>query len=219
MFGLVSVKIKLVPGDSAGTVTAFYLISGTPESRDELDFEFLGNRTGQPYTVQTNIYVGGKGEREQRVNLWFDPSLAYHTYSILWNHNHIIFSVDSVPIRVYRNDKARTVPYPERQSMKIISTLWDADNWATRGGIDKTDWSKAPFEVFYRDFQIHSCQMPDYNNCTVSTRNWWEGLSYSRLSPLQSKLYRWVRLHHMVYDYCADRSRNPVPPPECSGGV
>jgi xyloglucan:xyloglucosyl transferase len=46
---------------------------------DELDFDFLGNRFGQPYIVQTNIYTYGKGNKEQRINLWFDPSLAFHS--------------------------------------------------------------------------------------------------------------------------------------------
>lgn len=64
--------------------------SDTDNIRDELDFEFLGNRSGQPYTVQTNVYAHGKGDREQRINLWFDPAAEYHTYSILWNHHHVV---------------------------------------------------------------------------------------------------------------------------------
>ncbi|CAN6562777.1 unnamed protein product [Malus baccata var. baccata] len=126
LFGRVSMKIKLIPGDSAGTVTAFYMNSDTDTVRDELDFEFLGNRTGQPYTVQTNIYAHGKGDREQRVNLWFDPAADFHTYTILWNHHHIVFYVDDVPIRVYKNNEAKGVPYPKLQPMGVILTLRDA---------------------------------------------------------------------------------------------
>lgn len=64
--------------------------SDTDSIRDELDFEFLGNRTGQPYTVQTNVYAHGKGDREQRVNLWFDPSREFHNYSITWNREQVL---------------------------------------------------------------------------------------------------------------------------------
>lgn len=220
LFGRVSMKIKLVPGDSAGTVTAFYMNSDTDAIRDELDFEFLGNRSGQPYTVQTNIYANGKGDREQRVNLWFDPSLDYHTYSILWSHSHIMFAVDEVPIRVHKNDEARGIPYPKSQPMGVCSTLWDADDWATRGGLEKIDWSKAPFNAYYKDFDIEGCQVPGPASCNADpSKNWWEGAQYQELTPAQARLYRWVRINHMVYDYCTDKSRYPVPPPECTAGI
>lgn len=219
-FGLISVKIKLVAGDSAGTVTAFYMTSSMDADRDELDFEFLGNRSGQPYTVQTNVFANGKGDREQRVNLWFDPSKDYHTYSILWNHKHIIFSVDQVPIRVYKNNEGKFgVPFPRSRSMGIYSTLWNADNWATRGGLEKIDWSKAPFYAYYKDFNIESCTVPLNASCETNPSNWWEGASYRNLSPVQERLYRWVRVNYMVYDYCSDKSRFPVPPPECYAGL
>ncbi|KAK9130360.1 hypothetical protein Sjap_010847 [Stephania japonica] len=219
LFGRVSMKIKLVPGDSAGTVTAFYMSSETNEPRDELDFEFLGNRTGQPYTVQTNVFASGKGEREQRVNLWFDPSREFHDYSILWNKRHIIFSVDDIPIRVYKNNVARGVPYPLSQPMGIYSTLWEADNWATRGGLEKIDWTKAPFYAYYRDFDIEGCTAAGPAECGRASNNWWDGPTYQQLDPVQARKYRWVRVNHMVYDYCTDRSRFPVPPPECLAGI
>ncbi|GAA0187576.1 hydrolase [Lithospermum erythrorhizon] len=89
LFGHFSMHIKMVGGDSAGTVTAFYLSSQNNE-HDEIDFEFLGNRTGQPYILQTNVFSGGKGNKEQRIFLWFDPTKEYHTYSILWNMHQIV---------------------------------------------------------------------------------------------------------------------------------
>ncbi|KAF8400263.1 hypothetical protein HHK36_013560 [Tetracentron sinense] len=219
MFGRVSMKIKLIPGDSAGTVTAFYMNSDTNGVRDELDFEFLGNRSGQPYTVQTNVFARGKGDREQRVNLWFDPSAQFHTYSIFWNRRHIVFYVDDVPIRVYKNNEAKGVSYPNMQPMGIYSTLWEADNWATRGGLEKIDWSKAPFYAYYKDFDIESCTVTGLSGCAKKFNNWWDAPSYQQLDPVQARKYRWVRVNHMVYDYCTDKSRNPVPPPECFAGI
>ncbi|KAK0604767.1 hypothetical protein LWI29_019191 [Acer saccharum] len=217
LFGRVSMKIKLVPGDSAGTVTAFYMNSDTDTVRDELDFEFLGNRTGQPYTVQTNVFAHGKGDREQRVNLWFDPAADFHTYSIFWNHHHIVFYVDDVPIRVYKN--SGRVPYPTSQPMGVYSTLWEADDWATRGGLEKIDWSKAPFYAYYKDFDIEGCTVPGPGNCATNPSNWWETINYQALSAIEARKYRWVRLNHMIYDYCTDRSRYPVAPPECTAGI
>lgn len=219
MFGRISMKIKLIPGDSAGTVTAFYMASETNGTRDEVDFEFLGNRSGQPYTVQTNVYARGKGDREQRVNLWFDPSAQFHTYSILWNRHHIVFYVDEVPIRVYKNNENKRVPYPNSQPMRIHSTLWEADNWATRGGLEKIDWSKAPFYAYYKDFDIEACPVYRNNGCRTNSNHWWDGPAYQRLNPVQARNYRWVRVNHMVYDYCIDKSRNPNPPRECLAGI
>lgn len=66
------------------------LVSERDGDRDELDFELLGNRQGKPTLLQTNIYKDGKGEREQRFKLWFDPTESYHTYRILWNQHQIV---------------------------------------------------------------------------------------------------------------------------------
>ena len=68
----------------------FHMNSDTGTVRGELDFKFLGNRSGQPHTIQTNGFAHGKGDIEQRVNLWFDPSVDFHSYSILWNHYHVV---------------------------------------------------------------------------------------------------------------------------------
>ena len=60
------------------------------DQHDEFDFEFLGNTSGEPYAVQTNVYSKGVGNREQRLFLWFDPTADFHSYSFLWNRHQVM---------------------------------------------------------------------------------------------------------------------------------
>lgn len=99
--------------------------------------------------------------------------------------------------------------------MGVFSTLWEADNWATRGGLEKINWKKAPFLAYYKDFDIEGCPMPGSIACASNLNNSWEGPIYQALSPTQLQRYQWVRNNHLIYDYCTDKSRYPIPPPEC----
>ncbi|RZC86732.1 hypothetical protein C5167_030078 [Papaver somniferum] len=92
--------------------------------------------------------AGGVANREQRIYLWLDPTEKYHTYSVLWN---------SYLITIFKNTENLGVKFASEQPMKLYSSLWNADDWATRGGREKTDWSKAPFVASYKGFYIDAC--------------------------------------------------------------
>ncbi|KAL2496676.1 Xyloglucan endotransglucosylase/hydrolase protein 22 [Forsythia ovata] len=182
LFGRFDVQLKLIPGNSAGTVTTFYL-SSIGSAHDEIDFEFLGNASGQPYTVHTNIYAQGKGDREQQFRLWFDPTSAYHTYTILWN-----------PLRI-----------------NVINSFiyGTPDDWATQGGRVKSDWTKAPFTASYRNYNANGCVVSaSGNSCSsgaLNNQTWQtQGLDANGRNRI-----RWVQQSYMIYNYCADVQRFP----------
>eukprot|EP00262_Sarcandra_glabra_P010608 TRINITY_DN2590_c0_g1_i1.p1 TRINITY_DN2590_c0_g1~~TRINITY_DN2590_c0_g1_i1.p1 ORF type:complete len:317 (-),score=33.69 TRINITY_DN2590_c0_g1_i1:91-960(-) len=217
LFGRIDMQLKLVAGNSAGTVTAYYL-SSQGATHDEIDFEFLGNLSGDPYILHTNVFTQGKGNREQQFYLWFDPTKNFHTYSILWNPQQIIFSVDGTPIREFKNRESIGVGFPNKQSMRIYSSLWNADDWATRGGLVKTDWTQAPFTASYRNFNadnacVWSSGASSCNSNPPSSKNTW--LTQELDSTGQQKM-KWVQQNYMIYNYCTDFKRfSQGLPPEC----
>ncbi|XP_015958343.1 xyloglucan endotransglucosylase/hydrolase 2 [Arachis duranensis] len=217
MFGRIDMQLKLVSGNSAGTVTAYYL-SSEGATHDEIDFEFLGNVSGEPYILHTNVFSQGKGNREQQFYLWFDPTTNFHTYSIIWNPHHITFLVDNIPIRVFKNAESDGVPFPKNQPMRIYSSLWNADDWATRGGLVKTDWSKAPFTAYYRNFKVTGFSATSAFS-DVATSEIQNSGKDSVLDAYGRRRLRWVQKYFMVYNYCNDLKRFPEGiPAECSHG-
>ncbi|KAI9117360.1 hypothetical protein K1719_011526 [Acacia pycnantha] len=254
LFGKIDMQLKLVPGNSAGTVTAYYL-SSKGSNWDEIDFEFLGNLSGDPYILHTNVFSQGKGNREQQFYLWFDPTADFHTYSILWNPQRIMYVsyspfnysyvflfrpfiptqrlihmsfflyLDSdsqwiygTPIREFKNSESIGVPFPKNQAMRIYSSLWNADDWATRGGLVKTDWSKAPFTASYRNFKADACVWSSgKSSCPSSTSSSTSSSWFSQeLDNSGQERLRWVQKNYMIYNYCTDVKRFPQGlPAEC----
>ncbi|KAM7267353.1 hypothetical protein ACFE04_009519 [Oxalis oulophora] len=209
LLGRVDMQIKLVAGNSAGT------LSSQGPTHDEIDFEFLGNVSGDPYVLHTNVFSQGKGNREQQFYLWFDPTKAFHTYSIVWNKQRIIFMVDNIPIRVFNNLETMGVPFPNKQPMRLYSSLWNADDWATRGGLVKTDWSKAPFTAYYRNFNANACVWKGSGTSCDSSKAAAAGGFQAGAWQTQSldsngrNRLRWVQKKFMIYNYCTDVKRFP----------
>ncbi|KAL5101381.1 hypothetical protein RYX36_005708 [Vicia faba] len=201
LFGRFDMQIKLVPGNSAGTVTAYYLSSQGPH-HDEIDLEFLGNLSGDPYVLSTNLYANGNGGHEMQYYLWFDPTQDFHTYSIDWNLQRIIILVDNIPIRVMHNRQNIGVAFPTRQPMRLHTTLWNGDSWATRWGKVKIDWSKAPFIASFRNFNANACVPSSSNNCYGFNGGKNKGLNGETKMKLKEIHEKWN-----IYDYCRDFRR------------
>ncbi|RRT85170.1 hypothetical protein B296_00000893 [Ensete ventricosum] len=195
-------------------------MSSTGDKHDEIDFEFLGNVSGQPYIIHTNIYTQGVGNREVQFYPWFDPTSAFHNYTIHWNPSQVVWFIDGIPIRVFRNYQKYGIAFPNQQGMRAYSSIWNGDSWATRGGLVKIDWKNSPFTARYQQVNLRAC--PYWRGSTAqcsasSPANWWTSPAYSKLSYAQQGQLMWVRSKYMIYDYCQDKKRfNGKTAPECS---
>ncbi|VAI89653.1 unnamed protein product [Triticum turgidum subsp. durum] len=213
--GYFATRIKLPAGYTAGTNTAFYLSNNEahPGFHDEIDMEFLGTIPGEPYTLQTNVYVRGSGDgriigREMRFHLWFDPTAGFHNYAILWNPDAITFFVDDVPIRRY--ERKTELTFPDRP-MWAYGSIWDASDWATDHGRYRADYRYQPFVARFDRFVVAGCGPSAPPSCRPS-----------RASPVGTGLtrqqyaaMRWAQQRHMVYYYCQDFRRDRSLTPEC----
>ncbi|KAG0553205.1 hypothetical protein BDA96_01G574700 [Sorghum bicolor] len=212
--GYFGVSIKVQPGYTAGVNTAFYLSNNElyPGKHDEIDIELLGTVPGEPYTLQTNVYVRGTGDgahlvgREMRFHLWFDPTADFHHYAILWNPDEIVFLVDDVPIRRYA--AASTTLFPDRE-MWAYGSIWDASDWATDGGRYRADYRYQPFLAGFRTFRTAGCEAAGCPPVPASPAG-------AGLSVQQRDAMRWAQQRSMVYYYCQDYTKDRSLYPECS---
>ncbi|KAJ8634560.1 hypothetical protein MRB53_008827 [Persea americana] len=131
---------------------------------------------------------------------------------------HILFSIDGIPIREFRNQESKGVLFPNNQPMRMYSTLWNADDWATRGGLVKTDWSQSPFTASYKSYNAEACVWSSGASSCSSSPSSSDGawLTQEMDSASQGRL-RWVQKNYMIYNYCTDFKRFPQGlPTECS---
>ena len=135
--------------------------------------------------------------------------------------------MDDVPIRVFKNTSADLgVRYPFSQPMKLYSSLWNADDWATQGGRVKTDWSHAPFSASYRGFRADACVAVagGKTSCGAAAAVGTEGAGAAagdwynqELDLTLQQRMRWVQRKYMIYNYCTDPKRySQGLPAECS---
>ncbi|KAF7110563.1 hypothetical protein CFC21_110650 [Triticum aestivum] len=100
--------------------------------------------------------------------------------------------------------------------MRLYSSLWNADDWATQGGRVKTDWSHAPFSASYRGFKADACVViaggQPHCGASVGTEvapgsgaaeDWYD----QELDLSRQQRMRWVQSNYMIYNYCTGPKR------------
>jgi xyloglucan:xyloglucosyl transferase len=181
---------------------------GNGTDHDEIDMEFMGNSTGDPVVLNTNVWASGDGKKEHQFNLWFDPAADFHKYTVIWTPDNIIFQVDGVTVRVFK--RYADLAYPGARAMEVHATLWDGSWWATRKGEVPIDWSDAPFVVEYRGYEATGCAPGA--SCAAGSDRWMKRVP----SDEEWRSVAWAK-KYMSYDYCQDGWRFPQGfPAECS---
>lgn len=152
-----------------------------------------------PLRISTPIQsYGSPSTLCKQINL--ETTSCSCSYLISWSEfSCFSFLVDNTPIRVFKNAESVGVPFPKNQPMRIYSSLWNADDWATRGGLVKTDWSSAPFTAYYRNFYVQT------GNSRFSNGAW----QNQELDAYGRRRLRWVQKNFMIYNYCTDYRRFP----------
>jgi xyloglucan:xyloglucosyl transferase len=188
--------------------------TGKGDDHDEIDMEFMGNSSGAPTVLNTNVWASGDGKKEHQFYLWFDPSADYHKYTIIWNDKNVIFRVDDVTVRAFR--RYADLPYPDAKPMAVHATLWDGSYWATEKGNVPIDWSAAPFVVSYRGYTADACVAAGGGkppSCPAGRNAWMD----RELEDTDRLTVAWARRNCLQYNYCEDGWRFPEGfPGECS---
>jgi len=137
LFGRFEAVLK--PPRVAGLVTGVFLHRDSP--RQEIDIEFLGKYPGK---VLVNVYYnpGGDGARfdygyrgtPALIDLWFDATEDFHTYTIEWGQAEISWFVDDRLIHRRVNWGPTPVPH---LPMKFHVNLWASRSRELAGRLDR----------------------------------------------------------------------------------
>ncbi len=116
MFGRVEFVMKASPG--AGIVSSAVLQS---DDLDEIDWEWLGGDNAQ---VQSNYFGKGQTTTYNRGAFHASPNNqgAFHTYTIEWTSDHVVWQIDGVTIRTLEPSNAQG-QYPQTP-MRIKIGTW-----------------------------------------------------------------------------------------------
>lgn len=118
-YGVYSAEIK--PSMKEGVVSSFFMYTGSSDGgniHNEIDFEFVGNNT-----FQTNVWYDGV-EHPEKVTLAFDPTQAFHKYTIKWEPLSVQWLVDDTLVRTAYASSGLIIP---NTPMKVYTNIWTCD--------------------------------------------------------------------------------------------
>ncbi|KIW14671.1 hypothetical protein PV08_07455 [Exophiala spinifera] len=153
MFGHVDFVVKAAPG--TGIVSAAILQS---DDLDEIDWEWLGGDNTQ---AQSNYF--GKGQTTTGYNrgaFHAAPSNhdEFHTYSIDWTANEIVWSIDGTTVRAMTQDQAVAGQYPQTPMYVKVGAWAGGDPSNPQGTIEwaggLTDYSAGPFTMYLKSVHV-----------------------------------------------------------------
>ncbi|OHF00265.1 ice nucleation protein [Colletotrichum orchidophilum] len=156
-FGKIDVVLKASPGQ--GIVTSVVLQS---DDLDEIDWEWVGGDNTQ---VQTNYFGKGDTSTYDRgaYHTVSNPLNEYHTYTIDWTQDSVQWLIDGALVRELKYADAKGGAMFPQTPMEVKIGTWVAGRkdgakgtveWA--GGY--TDFSKAPFNAYYKSITITDYQ-------------------------------------------------------------
>ncbi|EXJ93004.1 hypothetical protein A1O3_01560 [Capronia epimyces CBS 606.96] len=153
MFGHVDYVIKAAPG--TGIVSAAILQS---DCLDEIDWEWLGGDNTQ---AQSNYF--GKGITTTGYNRGAfhgaaDNHDTFHTYSIDWTADQIVWSIDGTTVRAMTQDQAESGQYPQTPMYVKLGAWAGGDPSNPQGTIEwaggLTDYSAGPFTMYVKSVHV-----------------------------------------------------------------
>lgn len=152
MFGHVDFVIQAAPGQ--GIVSSAILQS---DCLDEIDWEWLG---GDDTQVQTNYF--GKGQTTTYNRGAYNAAPAnhdgFHTYSVDWTANAIVWSIDGSVVRVLNYAEAATGQYPQTPMMIKVGAWSGGDPSNPAGTIawagGETNYADGPYSMYLKSIHV-----------------------------------------------------------------
>ena len=153
MFGHVDYVVKAAPG--TGIVSAAVLQS---DCLDEIDWEWVG---GDDTQAQSNYF--GKGITTTGYNRGAYHGAAgshdeFHTYSVDWTADQIVWSIDGTTVRAMSQAQAEPGQYPQTPMYIKLGTWAGGDPSNPEGTIQwaggETDYSQGPFTMYVKSVHV-----------------------------------------------------------------